>query len=97
MKTAYDVIRRPIISEKSMAGVADKVYTFEVAKDASKTEVKNAVEEIFKVKVVSVNTINCDGKEKRMGVHVGRRPDWKKAIVKLTADSKPIEFFEGMM
>ncbi len=96
MKTAHDIIRRPIISEKSMAGVQNKVYTFEVAKDASKTEIKYAVEEIFKVSVVSVNTINVEGKMKRMGVHTGRRPSWKKAIVKLTASSKPIEFFEGM-
>ncbi len=97
MKTAYDVIRKPVISEKSMDGVANKVYTFEVAVDASKTEVKNAVEEIFKVTVESVNTMNYYGKEKRMGVHIGNRAKRKKAIVKLSANSKPIEFFEGMM
>ncbi len=97
MKTAYDVIRKPVISEKSMDGVANKVYTFEVATDASKTEIKYAVEEIFKVKVETVNTMNYYGKEKRMGVHIGNRAKRKKAIVKLSADSKPIEFFEGMM
>ncbi len=97
MKTAYDVIRKPVISEKSMDGVANKVYTFEVATDASKTEIKNAVEEIFKVTVEAVNTMNYYGKEKRMGVHIGNRSKRKKAIVKLSADSKPIEFFEGMM
>ncbi len=97
MKTAYDVIRKPLISEKSMTGVANLVYTFEVAVDASKTEIKDAVEEIFKVKVEKVNTINCEGKIKRMGVHSGRRAAKKKAIVKLAEGSKPIEFFEGMM
>ena len=97
MKTADDIIRKPVISEKSMDGVANKVYTFEVATDASKTEIKYAVEEIFKVKVDTVNTMNYSGKEKRMGVHVGNRAKRKKAIVKLKADSKPIEFFEGMM
>jgi len=97
MKTAYDIIRKPIISEKSMNGARDKVYTFEVATDASKTEIKNAIEEIFKVEVEAVNTINLKGKKKRLGVHIGKRPDRKKAIVKLTEKSKPIEFFEGMM
>lgn len=96
-KSPYDVLRRPIVSEKSMDGVADKTYTFEVARDANKLEIKRAVEEVFKVKVVSVNTINMTGKKKRMGVHQGRRSDYKKAIVKLTPDSKPLEFFEGMV
>lgn len=97
MKTPHDIIRKPVISEKSMAGAAEKVYTFEVAQDASKTEIKNAVEEIFKVEVDTVNTINYYGKEKRVGVHIGRRSKRKKAIVKLSSASKPIEFFEGMM
>ena len=97
MKTAHDIIRRPIITERSLAGVQNKVYTFEVALGANKHEIKNAVEEIFKVKVDTVNTMNVRGKEKRMGVHTGFTSRRKKAIVKLTADSKPIEFFEGMM
>ena len=97
MKTAHDIIRRPIITERSLAGVQNKVYTFEVALGANKHEIKNAVEEIFKVKVDTVNTMNVPGKEKRMGVHSGFTSRRKKAIVKLTADSKPIEFFEGMM
>lgn len=97
MKTAYDVIRKPVISEKSMTGVAIKEYTFEVAYGSSKTEIKDAIEEIFGVEVATVNTMNYYGKEKRMGVHVGNRAKRKKAIVKLTEKSKPIEFFEGMM
>ncbi len=92
---AYDIIRRPIITEQSMDQVADRKYTFEVAKDANKVEIKKAVEEIFKVKVEKVTTINYLGKPKRMGVHFGKRADWKKAVVKLTPDSKTIELFEG--
>jgi len=95
MKTAYDIIRKPIITEQSMEGVADKKYTFEVATSANKIEIKKAVEEIFKVKVEKVTTINMKGKPKRMGVHAGFRPDWKKAMVKLTEDSKTIELFEA--
>ena len=97
MKTAYDIIVKPIITEKSMSAVADKKYVFKVARDAGKIEIKKAIEEIFGVKVEKVNTIRMDGKEKRMGVHIGRRASWKKAMVKLTADSKTIEFFEGMV
>ena len=97
MKTAHDIIRRPIITERSLAGVQNKVYTYQVAHRENKHEIKNAVEEIFKVKVDTVNTMNVRGKEKRMGVHSGFTSRRKKAIVKLTADSKPIEFFEGMM
>ena len=97
MKTAYDIIRKPIITERSMAGVADKKYVFEVARDAEKTEIKRAVEEIFGVKVKSVNTMNVRGKNKRMGVHEGKTPAWKKAMITLTADSKTIEMFEGMV
>ena len=94
---AYDIIIRPVITEQSMEAVAEKKYVFQVAIDANKIEIKKAVEEIFGVKVEKVNTIRMDGKEKRMGVHVGRRANWKKAMVKLTADSKTIEFFEGMV
>jgi large subunit ribosomal protein L23 len=95
-KTVYDVIQKPIITEKTMAGVADKKYTFQVATGANKIEIKQAVETIFGVQVAKVNTLNVLGKIKRMGVHSGKRPDWKKAIVTLKADSKTIEFFDGM-
>ena len=97
MKTAYDIIIKPIITEQSMEATEEKKYVFQVANDANKIEIKKAIEEIFGVKVEKVNTIRMDGKEKRMGVHVGRRANWKKAMVKLTADSKTIEFFEGMV
>ena len=97
MKTAYDIIIKPIITEQSMEATEEKKYVFQVATDANKIEIKKAVEEIFGVKVAKVNTIRMDGKEKRMGVHIGRRANWKKAMVKLTADSKTIEFFEGMV
>ena len=96
MKTAYDIIKRPIVTEQSMEGAADKRYAFEVAKDAGKIEIKKAVEEIFGVKVSKVNTMNYTGKMKRQGYTMGRRANWKKAYVTLTPDSKPIEFFEGM-
>ena len=96
MKTAYDIIIKPIITEQSMEATEEKKYVFPVAMDANKIEIKKAIEEIFGVKVEKVNTIRMDGKEKRMGVHIGRRANWKKAMVKLTADSKTIEFFEGM-
>ena len=94
---SYDVIIRPIITERSMAGAAEKKYVFEVAPNAGKIEIKKAVEEIFGVKVAKVNTIKLPGKWKRMGVHVGKRPDIKKAVVTLTPDSKGIELFENMM
>ena len=97
MKTAQDIIIAPVITEKSMSGIADKKYTFKVSKDANKIEIAMAVEELFKVKVAKVNTINVLGKEKRMGVHTGFRPDFKKAIVTLKENSKTIEFFEGMV
>ena len=93
----YDIIRRPVITEQSMAEGEIKKYAFEVDTSANKIEIRRAVEEIFGVKVRSVNTINMYGKEKRQGVHIGRRPKWKKAIVRLTEESKPIEFFEGMV
>ena len=93
--TAYDIIKRPIITEQSMAETEAKKYTFEVAKSANKIEIAKAVEEIFGVKVAKVNTL---GKEKRTGrFPAGRRPSWKKAMVTLTEDSKTIEFFEGMV
>ena len=83
---AYDIILKPILSEKSFDGISDKRYTFEVAKSASKTDIKNAVEQIFKVKVEKVNTVNYDGKIKRMGRHEGRTASYKKAIVQLTKE-----------
>ncbi|MBP2024909.1 50S ribosomal protein L23 [Peptoniphilus stercorisuis] len=92
----YDIIRKPIITEKSMTDMEDNKYTFEVEKHATKAEIKSAVEEVFGVKVQRVNTMNMRGKMKRQGAHQGRRPSWKKAIVKLTEDSKSIEFFDGM-
>ena len=96
--TAYDIVIRPVITERSMNSVADKKYVFEVAPSAGKVEIKKAVEEIFGVKVASVNTMNVPGKAKRMGAgRPGRTKDWKKAIVQLTEDSKTIEFFEGMV
>ena len=97
MKTAYDIIIKPIITEQSMEATEEKKYVFQVAMDANKIEIKKAIEEIFGVKVEKVTTIRMDGKEKRMGVPVGRRAIWKKAMVKLTAESKTIEFFEGMV
>ena len=98
MKTAYDIIKRPIITEQSMEAAADKKYTFEVAKDANKIEIAKAVEEAFGVKVAKVNTLNMKGKAKRLGRYpAGRRANWKKAMVTLTADSKTIELFEGMV
>ena len=96
--TAYDIIKRPIITEQSMAETEAKKYTFEVAKDANKIEIAKAVEEIFGVKVAKVNTLNMQGKEKHNGRYpAGRRPSWKKAMVTLTEHSKTIEFFEGMV
>ena len=95
---SYDVIIRPIITERSMAGAAEKKCVFEVAPTAGKIEIKKAVEEIFGVKVAKVNTMNVPGKAKRLGAaRPGRTKDWKKAIVQLTEDSKTIEFFEGMV
>ena len=96
--TAYDIIKRSIITEQSMGETENKKYTFEVAKNANKIEIAKAVEEIFGVKVAKVNTLNMIGKEKRTGrFPAGRRASWKKAMVTLTADSKSIEFFEGMV
>ena len=93
---AHDIIVRPIISEKSLQDVNSKKYVFEVAKSATKTNVKKAVEEIFKVKVESVNISNVYGKIKRQGKHEGLTGSYKKAYVQLTADSKSIEFFDSL-
>ncbi len=96
MRDPHDIILKPIMTEACMNAMAEKKYTFVVDKKSNKTEIKNAVESIFGVTVASVNTINMLGKNKRMGVHVGKKADWKKAIVTLTEDSKTIEFFEGI-
>ena len=100
MKAPQDIILKPVITERSMDGLAleeNKKYTFKVAKDANKIEIKQAVEKLFDVKVAKVNTMNCRGRVKRVGRFVGKTPDWKKAIVTLQNGSKPIEFFEGMV
>ena len=94
--TAYDIIKRPIITEQSMADTEMKRYTFEVAKSANKIEIAKAVEEIFKVKVAKVRTITVPSKNKRVGVHEGKTAKRKKAIVTLTPASKTIEFFDSM-
>ena len=97
MKSVADIIVRPLITEKSMDGIASKVYTFEVQKDATKADVAHAVETMFKkTKVVKVNIINMKKKPKRYGVHFGYTSEWKKAIVTLSEDSEPIAFFESM-
>ncbi len=96
MKTPHDIILRPVLTEKSYDGMADKKYAFEVAIDANKTEIKKAIETIFEVKVAEVNTVRTIGKMKRQGRTQGRRPEVKKAYVTLTEASKTIEFFEGM-
>jgi large subunit ribosomal protein L23 len=96
MSTPYDVIIKPVISEKSMDDAKNKKYTFKVATGANKTQVKIAVEEIFGVEVDKVNIMNVRGKLKKVGKHVGRRANSKKAIIKLTVKSKEIEFFQGL-
>ena len=96
MKTAYDIILRPVITEQSMEASDEKRYVFMVATDANKVEIKKAVEEIFGVKVEKVNTVRTLGKIKRQGKFSGRTPEIKKAYVTLKKDSKPIKFFEGM-
>jgi len=97
MKSAYDIIKKPVLTEKSYDAMAEKKFTFEVAISANKTEIKNAIEEIFEgVKVESVNTMRILGKMKRQGRTQGRTPEVKKAIVTLKKDSKAIPFFEGM-
>ncbi|MBD5080389.1 MAG: 50S ribosomal protein L23 [Ruminococcaceae bacterium] len=97
-KTVHDIIIRPIITEASVDALAERKYTFEVAKDANKIEIKKAVEQLFKdVKVAKVNTMNVRGKKKRMGRNEGYTTAWKKAIVTVTPDSKTIEIFDGMI
>ena len=97
MANVYDIIIRPIITERSMAATSDKKYVFEVAPTAGKIEIKNAVEEIFGVKVAKVNTITVRGRYRRQGMHAGYTAKSKKAIVTLTPDSKEIEFFNSMV
>ncbi|MBQ2711253.1 MAG: 50S ribosomal protein L23 [Clostridia bacterium] len=94
--SSYDIIIRPVLTEKSYAGIPTKTYTFQVAKSANKVEIKNAIEEIFNVKVENVTTAIVKGKLKRQGRTEGHTPDWKKATVRLTSDSKAIEFFESL-
>ena len=93
MKTAHDIILKPVITEASMQGIANKKYTFKVAKDANKIEIAK----LFGVKVAKVNTMNVNGRYRRQGLNGGYTADWKKAIVTLTEDSKSIEFFDSMM
>ena len=97
MKFAQDIILRPVITEESMMGTAEKKYSFKVAKDATKPEIKEAVEKLFGVKVAKVNTMNCKGHLRRYGRFEGYTESWKKAVVTRTEDSKTIEFFDGMM
>ncbi len=93
----YDVILKPVLTEKSMAGMGDKKYTFLVNPEANKTQIKEAVEKMFDgAKVARVNTLNADGKLRRRGAAVGFTAKTKKAIVQLTADSKDIELFQGL-
>ncbi|MDR1134784.1 MAG: 50S ribosomal protein L23 [Clostridiales Family XIII bacterium] len=96
MKFAYDVILKPVISERSMDEAANRKYTFKVAVDANKTEVKHALEEIFSIEIEKVNIMNVKGKLKRMGRNMGRRAASKKAVVTLTPKSKEIEFFQSL-
>lgn len=94
---AQDIILKPIITERSMEGLRIRKYTFRVAKKSNKIEIAKAVEELFGVSVSKVNTMNVRGRSKRMGIHSGYTPSWKKAIVTLKENSKTIEFFDGMM
>ena len=96
MKMVQDIIISPVITEASMDRLADKKYTFKVRSDATKPEIAEAVEKLFKVEVESVNTISMKKKPRRLGVHSGYTSEWKKAIVKLTKNSNTIEFFDGM-
>lgn len=96
MKNPRDIIKRPVITERTADYMNELKYVFEVDIRANKTEIKKAVEEIFKVKVSNVNTLRVPGKPKRYGRHFGYTPEWKKAFVTLTPDSKPLEFFESV-
>ena len=93
---SYDIIIKPILSEKSFSGIDSKCYTFQVAKSATKVDIRRAVEEIFGVEVAKVNTVSVKGKVKSRGATSGKRPDYKKAIVQLTEQSKSIEFFDSL-
>jgi len=97
MKLPQDIIIAPVITEKSMSGIADKKYTFKVATDANKYQIADAVEKLFKVSVAKVNTVNVRGRNRRMGRYEGKTSAWKKAIVTLKPDSKSIEFFDGLI
>ena len=97
MKLAREIIIKPVVTEKSVDLMQENKYCFRVAKDANKIEIKNAIEEIFKVTVINVNTVNVHGKMKRMGRTQGKTASWKKAVVTLTEGSKSIEFFESMV
>ena len=96
-KTAQSIVIRPIITEASIDNLQMRKYTFEVAKDANKSEIAKAVEELFGVKVEKVNTLNVNGKNRRMGRYEGKTPDWKKAIVTLKEGEKSIEFFDNLV
>ncbi|MCQ2469589.1 MAG: 50S ribosomal protein L23 [Ruminococcus sp.] len=97
MNAPQDIILKPVITERSMDDLQAGKYTFKVAKDANKSEIKKAVETLFGVQVAKVNTLNVRGRAKRVGRFMGKTADWKKAIITLKADSKTIEFFEGMV
>jgi len=96
MKAPQQIIKKPVLTERTYDLISEKKYVFEVDIKANKTEIKDAVQEIFGVQVEKVNTLRTPGKLKRQGVHIGRRPEVKKAYVQLSADSKSIEFFDGM-
>ena len=97
MKLAQDIIIKPIITEASMQAAQERKYTFRVAKDANKIEIKKACEELFGIKVAKVNTMPVRGQLRRQGMSEGRTASWKKAIVTITPDSKTVEFFDGLM
>ena len=98
MKAPQDIIIKPVITEKSMDSLQEGKYTFKVAKNANKVEIKRAIETVFDgVKIAKVNTVNCRGRQRRVGMNIGKTPDWKKAIVTLAEGSKTIEFFENMI
>lgn len=95
-KIAHEIIIKPIISEASMNGMHERKYTFKVAKDANKIEIKNALKELFDVEISKINTLNCKGRSVRYRNGRGHKPDWKKAIVTLKEGSKTIGFFDNM-
>ena len=97
MKAPQDIILAPVVTERSMAGFADKKYTFRVANDETKVDIARAVEQKFGVKVAKVNTVNVRGHVRRMGRYEGMTAAWKKAVVTLDKDSKTIDFFDGLL